>query len=120
VTGVVDLLGRALVPIHLKVAATGNLRELQAWIDTGFTGELVLPKMTVELLGLARANVVKAELGDGSEAVFDTYGCTLAWFGDLKEIEALASTGDYPLLGVSLLKGHALAIDFGRDRVSVT
>jgi clan AA aspartic protease len=120
VTGVVDLLGRALVPIRLKEPATGSFRELQAWIDAGFTGELVLPKTTVELLALARANVVKAELGDGSEAVFDTYGCTLDWFGDLKEIEALESTGDYPLLGVSLLKGHALAIDYGHDRVSIT
>jgi predicted aspartyl protease len=69
-TGSVDGFGRALVPIRLKVPATGKLRKIQAWIDTGFTGELVLPKAIIRSLGLARANVVKAELGDGSEAIF--------------------------------------------------
>jgi predicted aspartyl protease len=76
-TGVVDGFGRALLPIRLKEPATTKLVDLQAWIDTGFTGELVLPKSAISSLGLARANVVRAELGDGSEAVFDTYACTL-------------------------------------------
>jgi len=118
-TGAVDGLGRALVPIRLKQPTTGKLLEMQAWIDTGFTGELVLSKAIIDSFGLTRANVVKAELGDGSEVVLDTYGCTLEWFGELKEIEALSSTSDYPLLGVTLLKGHELLIDFKHDRVTV-
>jgi clan AA aspartic protease len=119
-TGVVDLLGRALVPVHLKKSGSGGkFIKLQAWIDTGFTGELVLPKSVIEMLGLSRANVVRAELGDGSEAVFDTFSCTLKWMGKTREIEALESSGDLPLLGVTLLKGYKLTIDYERDRVSV-
>jgi clan AA aspartic protease len=119
-TGVVDGFGRALVPIRLRGPATGKFQQLDAWIDTGFTGEIVLPKPVNNSLGLTRANVVRAELGDGSEAVFDTHACTLEWFGELKEIEALESTGEHPLLGVSLLKGHKLVVDYHLDRVSVT
>src|SRR5205085_2034532 len=85
-TGAVDDFGRALVPVRLKKPATGKLAKVQAWIDTGFTGELVLPKTLVNSLGLTRANVVKAELGDGSEAVIHTYGCELEWFGEPKLI----------------------------------
>jgi len=95
-TGIVDDDGRALVPILLKLPDSEEFLEVEAWVDTGFTGELVLPKSIVETLGLQSANVVKAELGDGSEAVFDTYACTLEWFGELIEIEVLQTDGEFP------------------------
>ncbi len=42
--GHVDSAGRALVRIRLTSAATATTIEIEAWIDTGFTGELVLPQ----------------------------------------------------------------------------
>jgi len=119
-TGVVDGFGRALVPVRLKKPAVGKFVKVQAWIDTGFTGELVLPKAVVRSLGLSSANVVKAELGDVSIAVIHTYGCELEWFGERRVIEALETTGEHPLIGATLLKGHRLTIDYDRGRVQVT
>ncbi len=47
-TGSVDGSGRALVRIRLKNPSDATETELDAWIDTGFTGELVLPQQHTE------------------------------------------------------------------------
>jgi len=41
--GYVDSAGRALVRLCLTSAAAATTMEVEAWIDTGCTGEFVLP-----------------------------------------------------------------------------
>ena len=86
--------------------------ELEAWVDTGFTGELVLPQERILTLGLLQSAAIKAQLGDGSEAVLDICSCWIEWFGQEKQIEVIASTGSLPLLGVGLLQDHKLVVDY--------
>ena len=38
--------------------------------------------------------------------------CIVEWFGMWKQIEVIASQGTFPLLGVGLLAGHHLEIDY--------
>ena len=66
-TGSVDSSGRALVRIRLKNPSDATVKELDAWIDTGFTGELVLPQQCVVSLGLPLGPAVLARLADGSD-----------------------------------------------------
>ena len=65
--GHVDSAGRALVRLRLTSAATATTMEIEAWIDTGFTGDLVLPQDQIAVLGLPHSAVVMAELGDGRQ-----------------------------------------------------
>ena len=60
--GHVDSAGRALVRVGVKPFATATGVEIDAWVDTGFTGELVLPQERIAALRLPRSAVVKAEL----------------------------------------------------------
>ena len=110
--GHVDSAGRALVRLRLTSAATATTMEIEAWIDTGFTGELVLPQDRIAALGLPRSAVVRAALGDGSETMLEMYSCLIEWFGHVQPIEVIANTGTSPLLGVGLLQGHTLTIDY--------
>jgi clan AA aspartic protease len=120
VTGSVDDAGRALVRIRLKHPPTeAAAAELDAWIDTGFTGELVLPQQTVESLGLPLGPAVMARLADGSDTQLDTYTCLLEWFDQWKRIEVVANQGHYPLLGVGLLMDRDLRIDYRAKQVVV-
>jgi predicted aspartyl protease len=48
--GRVDSAGRALVRISVKPSATATAVEIEAWVDTGFTGELVLPQESLVAL----------------------------------------------------------------------
>ncbi len=118
--GAVDYLGRALVRIGVRNPSGKQVVAIDAWIDTGFTGELVLPEKLLSALGLESAHSVNAELGDGSQAIFEAYACEVVWFGGPKEIMALGCASGFPLLGVGLLKGHKLAIDYDGGPVSVT
>jgi clan AA aspartic protease len=86
--------------------------ELDAWVDTGFTGELVVPRAQITALGLPLGPAIKARLADGSEVELETYLCLLEWFGTWKAIETVAADGQNPLLGVGLLLGHELRIDY--------
>jgi clan AA aspartic protease len=111
-TGVVDAFGRALLRITLSHPTTGATLNCDAWVDTGFNGELVLPQANILALGLPRSAGVAATLGDGSKIVLDTYTCRIDWFGTSREIEVITNSGQWPLLGVGLLLGHELHIDY--------
>ncbi len=111
-TGTVDDYGRALVTIEVRALSPSQPTTFQAWIDTGFTGELVLPHKLIEQIGLQESAVVSAGLGDGTETLLRAYSCTVDWFGSLQQVEAIASEGTFPLLGVGLLLGHRLQIDY--------
>ena len=45
---------------------------------------------------------------------------TLEWLGQWKRIEVIANQGQFPLLGVGLLMGHSLHIDYQANTVLVT
>ena len=48
VNGVVDKYGRALVTLTIRAYQDAEPIETQAWIDTAFSGELVMPRRTIE------------------------------------------------------------------------
>jgi clan AA aspartic protease len=118
-TGTVDNAGRALLQIRLKPSADGTEAELKAWIDTGFTGELVLPRDRVVALGLPLGAAVKAILADGSEIQLETHTCLVQWFGEWKRIEVVANDGQFPLLGIGLLRDRQLQIDYRAKNLTI-
>lgn len=89
------------------VGSQGQEREIEAVLDTGYTGSLTLPSAVVSDLGLpfrGRGNVV---LGDGSEAEFDVHEATVAWAGR-RRLSAIDVAETDPLLGMGLLLGYEL------------
>src|ERR1043166_1417624 len=117
--GAVDESGRALLTIRIENPATAAVGSLDAWIDTGVTGELVLTLDRIESLGLPLGPKVRAGLADGSEVELDTFTCRVDWFGAWKEIEVVATQGRYPLLGIGLLLDHELQISYRSKTLSV-
>jgi hypothetical protein len=41
------------------------------------------------------------------------------WFGEWHPVEVIANDSEYPLLGVGLLIGHRLAIDYQQRLVTI-
>jgi clan AA aspartic protease len=118
--GSVDGNGRALLRVRLRSSTSAPETELDVWVDTGFSGELVLPQQMAVSLGLPVGLGIDARLGDGSTVKFDTYTGLLDWFGQWKLVEVMANQGEVPLLGVGLLMGYELRIDYRAGTVSVT
>jgi clan AA aspartic protease len=96
--------------ITLVVKNKGNLKSVNAVIDTGFTGFLSLPQAMIDDLDLSWSYRDRATLGDGSETLFDIYDATVIWNGQYREIE-INSAETEPLVGMSLIEGYRLQID---------
>lgn len=119
VIGRVDEFGRALVELPVQSTSESQAENVHVWIDTGFTGELVLPQRLVEQLGLEKSGDVDASLADGSQNLLETYSSYINWFGTKRPIEVVASQAPFPLLGVGLLLGRRLIVDYSTLTVSI-
>ena len=115
VNGLVDNRGRALLVLSVRATRSADPVDLTVWIDTAFTGELVIPRTTIESLALPQSAAVMAGLADGTQVVLESYRCVIDWFGDLQLVEVIENDGQIPLLGVGLLSDRRLEIDY-RDR----
>lgn len=82
-------------------------REVEAIIDTGFTGYLAFPPALIHRLNLPWKGRSQGLIADGSLHVFDEYIGTKLWNGQDRMVEVVA-TETTPLVGMGLLRGHGL------------
>ena len=117
--GVVDSGGRSLLTVVVASSDSSITAEMEGWIDTGFTGDLVIPRSAEDALKLAKSGSIDAVLADGSETELDTYTCIIEWFGSERRLAIIANDGEYPLLGVGLLIGLELRVDYRNLKLTV-
>lgn len=117
--GHVDENGRALIPVPIAATTEAPLQSFSVWIDTGCTGELVLPRSLIESLRLPSHGAVQVMLADGTQHLSETFVCDIEWFGERRTVEVVANNS-FPLLGVGLLLGRTLTIDYSVLTLSVT
>ncbi len=116
ITGVVKS-DEARIRLKLK-GRWGREREVEAVIDSGFTGALTLPPALIASLGLRWQSVDQAILGDGSTCVFRMFLGKLVWDGKVRSV-LIAEAGADTLVGMRLLKGYELKMEV-RARGKVT
>ena len=108
ITGQVNADREAIVRLTVR-GPQGQEQEIEAVIDTGFTGFLTLPPAIIAALGLPWRGFGEALLGDGSLHTFDVYRAVVDWDGQDRTIEADAADTE-PLIGMGLIYGHELRI----------
>ena len=109
IEGVVNSAYEAVIPLSLRGPA-GQAQEVEAVIDTGFTGFVTLPPSLVAELGLVFMGTSEATLADGSEVSFDAYDVTVLWEGQPRDV-LIDEADTTPLVGMLLLDRHNLSID---------
>ena len=107
IQGAVNAAYEAVIPLTVQGPA-GQTQDIEAVIDTGFSGFLTLPSGAVVELGLPFVNTSQVTLADGSEATLDTYRAAVVWDG--AEIHQSLRRRTTPLVGMRLLDGHDLSI----------
>ena len=63
--GFIDANGHALLTVELRPDSTLQAVAIEVWVDTGFTGDLVLPQPTIDALSLCRSGSVDPIRADG-------------------------------------------------------
>ena len=61
---------------------TDCLEKIEAIIDTGFTGELMLSGDVIDRLEIPRVGKLPITLGDGSEVYVSLYLAIVVWHGE--------------------------------------
>ena len=97
--------------MRLKIRGPAGVEtEVDAVVDTGYTGSLALPATVVAALGLVRRSGGQAVLADGSSRRFDTFGVELDWHSSWRGVVASALGGE-ALVGMGLLAGSELRVE---------
>ena len=118
IEGAVNAAYEAIVPLRIQ-GPEGQTRDIEAVVDTGYSGLLTLPLHLVDELELPFAYVGQAFLANDEEVTFQVHNVTVLWDGQPRDIEADA-TGSTPLVGMLLLDKHNLDIDVeGGGRVLI-
>ncbi len=109
IEGTVNENYEATIRLTLRGVARGE-REIEAIIDTGFTGYLTLPTALIDRLALSWKGRSQALIADGSIHIFDEYIGTVLWNEQDRTVE-VAAADTTPLVGMGLLRRHSLRVD---------
>jgi clan AA aspartic protease len=115
ITGAVNANREATIRL-VAIDLQGHQQDIEAIIDTGFTGFLTLPPALIATLGLSWLCRQPGMLADGRVEFFDVYVATVMWDGQPRTVEVEA-VDTAPLVGMSLLERHSLRIDVLRGGV---
>ena len=89
---------------------SGQATEIEAIVDTGFTGFLTVTPALAAELELSLHGASRATLAGGSEVTFDLYDVAVLWDGQPRYVLADAA-GTTPLVSMRMLDRHNLNID---------
>jgi len=105
--------------IRLRVRGLGGRQEeIEAVVDSGYTGWLTLPPTMVSALRLRWLTVSRGVLADGSTSEFDVYQAKVVWDARIREVFVDVFDA-IPLVGMSLLRGYEYKMQV-RERGKVT
>ena len=109
IQGTVNAGKQAIITLQI-VDQTGLLVDVEALVDTGFSGYPTLPPDLITVLQLPFDRTDSFTLGNNSVVRFDVHTATVVWDGQERIIGVLWSDGT-PLVGMSLLEGYHLFMD---------
>ena len=113
--GLVNENSEAVLQIELTDGAA-----IECLLDTGFNGNLILPKSFVEKHSSAVFIRVQVELAEGKTAEVGMTTVEIKWLGNEFPINILVSEADEALIGTEMLVNSILEIDYKNRSVKIT
>ena len=93
---------------------------IECVIDTGFRGELVLPRSFVTTIPFTRAGRELFTLVGGEEMEAQVVLTEIIWLGQKRTVRVVISESDDALIGTQLLQGTRLVIDYVSSEVEIS
>ena len=94
--------------------------EIEFVIDTGFNGEMVLPKQKLNQPHFKYRGLTIVELADGSKVTSELYEGYIFWFGAEKKVRVHATESEDALIGTRMLVGYIFQLDIEGNGVVVS
>ena len=103
--------GRPFISVTIASTSDEQLSvPVSVAVDTGLTGLLTLPLVTISQLDLLFITNQPAELADGSINHYDVYAGRIFWHGQERIVPIYGVDSD-PLVGMALLWNSRLTMD---------
>ena len=97
--------------VNLTVLGPNNaIYDGEFIIDTGYSGEIILPLDIALNLDLEQGDDVSVTLGDGTTDDYSTYTARIEWHGRRRAV-VVTSVGSEALVGMRLLRDSNLSVD---------
>ncbi len=112
-SGIVTATRKPLVPLTI-LDDSGNRHTLRVVLDTGFTGQLLLPERYIRRLGVTLDDHREGRPATGEFISIPAGRATIIWQGHRRTALVL-QLGDEPLLGMEFLWNHRITIDAVTD-----
>jgi clan AA aspartic protease len=83
----------------------GRSQQVEAVVDSGYTGWLTLPPAVIVALHLRWLTLGRGILADGSQSSFDVYQAKVVWDGRVRPVfvDEFEAT---PLVGMAMMQGY--------------
>ena len=99
-----------MLPIIFRLPVKGDL-QIDCVVDTGFSESIALPPAAIAAMGLPFIEDRRVNLANDTYTDLGVYSGAILWQGTETPIRVFAS-GRLPLVGVEVLYGNLLGIDF--------
>ena len=109
IQGVVNTFYEPVIRLAVQ-GPSGQTREIEAVVDTGYNGYLMLPPALALELELPFVTTNPVFLADGSEIIFNVHSVTALWDGCPRYVDVHISDTT-PLIGMRLLDRYNLNIE---------
>lgn len=105
----------------LKVVVIGETQQtIYVIVDTGFTGELMLPKEMAIELGLKKSGVASCQYANGTEKDVLLYSATLKWGSRQQQVTVhVEDNAVSALIGGGLLHNYILQADYKNKQLII-
>lgn len=110
---------RNLLWVPITVLGEQGQQNISALLDTGFTGELLLPVQIAIPLGLKLAGVGSVQLADGSINQQMLFSASIKWGTRNRPVTVNVVMGGDALIGGGLLHGYILLVDFQKKELII-
>ena len=105
--------------IPITVTGQHSHVEISALIDTGFTGELLLPLRIAVPLGLSLTGVADCHLANGSISQQMLFSASMSWGTQTRQVTVNVVDVEDALIGGGLLHGYVLTVDFQQKQLTI-
>ena len=114
IAGFVDRAGIPFIPLRV------GGQEILGIVDSGFNGDLELPRSIRQSLSARYCGRVKSRLAGGQSLTEHCYLVEMEFDGTELEVEVTFADSESALIGTRLMQEHLLQIDFVRRSVALT
>lgn len=109
IQGSVNAKRQPIVSLTIRNAA-GQEATIQALLDTGHNGSLMLPLAQVETLALRFIRTDTTTVADGRQVLVPVYAARVVW-DETERLTSIVAADTQPLLGMSLTLGHRVSVE---------